>query len=64
MMAKSPRARRGVAVPPSDQVSVRHATQAQKPPPRNPTRAIREWLLAGLAMNGVTKDDVPPEVTF
>jgi len=25
---------------------------------------IREWLLAGLAINGVTKDDVPPEVTF
>jgi len=40
MMAKSPRARRGVALPPSDQGSVRHATQAQKPPPWNPTRAI------------------------
>jgi len=25
---------------------------------------IREWLLGGLAINGVTKDDVPPEVTF
>jgi polar amino acid transport system substrate-binding protein len=25
---------------------------------------IREWLLSGLAINGVTKDDVPPEVTF
>jgi polar amino acid transport system substrate-binding protein len=25
---------------------------------------IREWLLAGLALNGVQPDDVPPEVTF
>ncbi len=25
---------------------------------------IRDWLLAGLALNGVTPDDVPPEVTF
>ena len=25
---------------------------------------VRDWLLAGLALNGVTPDDVPPEVTF
>ena len=25
---------------------------------------IRDWLLAGLALNGVQPDDVPPEVTF
>ena len=25
---------------------------------------IRDWLLGGLALNGVTPDDVPPEVTF
>jgi polar amino acid transport system substrate-binding protein len=25
---------------------------------------IREWLLGGLALNGVQPDDVPPEVTF
>jgi polar amino acid transport system substrate-binding protein len=25
---------------------------------------IREWLLAGLALNGVTPDDVPKEVVF
>ncbi len=25
---------------------------------------IRDWLLAGLALNGVAKDDVPPEVVF
>ncbi len=25
---------------------------------------IREWLLGGLALNGVTREDVPPEVVF
>lgn len=25
---------------------------------------IREWILGGLALNGVTPEDVPPEVTF
>ena len=25
---------------------------------------IRDWLLAGLALNGVTREDVPPEVVF
>jgi len=25
---------------------------------------IREWLLGGMAINGLTKEDVPPEVTF
>ncbi len=25
---------------------------------------VRDWLLAGLALNGVQPDDVPPEVTF
>ncbi|HYZ61038.1 MAG TPA: transporter substrate-binding domain-containing protein [Acetobacteraceae bacterium] len=25
---------------------------------------IRDWLLAGLALNGVQPDDIPPEVTF
>ena len=25
---------------------------------------IRDWLLGGLALNGVTPEDVPPEVTF
>ncbi len=25
---------------------------------------IRDWLLAGLALNGVARDDVPPEVVF
>ena len=28
------------------------------------TGQIRDWLLAGLALNGVQPDDVPPEVTF
>jgi polar amino acid transport system substrate-binding protein len=25
---------------------------------------VRDWLLAGLALNGITPEDVPPEVTF
>ena len=25
---------------------------------------VRDWLLGGLALSGVTPDDVPPEVTF
>ncbi len=25
---------------------------------------IRDWLLAGLALNGVTREDIPPEVVF
>ena len=28
------------------------------------TGQVRDWLLAGLALNGVQPDDVPPEVTF
>lgn len=28
------------------------------------TGQIREWLLGGLALNGVTAEDVPPDVTF
>ena len=28
------------------------------------TGQIREWLLGGLALNGVTREDVPPDVTF
>jgi len=25
---------------------------------------IRDWLLGGLALNGVTREDIPPEVVF
>ncbi len=28
------------------------------------TGAIREWLLDGLALNGVKREDIPPELTF
>lgn len=28
------------------------------------TGQVREWLIGGLALNGVTKDQIPPEVTF
>ena len=28
------------------------------------TGQVREWLIGGLALNGVTKEQIPPEVTF